>query len=204
MFLRRSLTFGRQYAANKKGRFFSLDKNSSKFRKWHRCNRKRNTSVLVAARESSTNSAFNSVKILGVGALLLNIFDDGRINNEKNLRNYVFADAPDAPKQVYGRNFLADAVDKAMPSVVHIVVSSGMSFARTGVGSGFVITEDGFVVTNNHVVTSGSQYAGRNNAYKVSFADGSTYEADLYARDPKSDICNFENQKCIQREISGN
>ena len=79
-----------------------------------------------------------------------------------------------------------------------------MSFARTGVGSGFVITEDGFIVTNNHVVTSGSQYAGRNNAYKVSFADGSTYEADLYARDPKSDICNFENQKCIQREISGN
>ena len=87
MLLRRSLTFGRQYAANKKGRFFSLDKNSSKFRKWHRCNLKRNTSVLVAARESSTNSAFNSVKILGVGALLLNIFDDGRINNEKNLRN---------------------------------------------------------------------------------------------------------------------
>ena len=67
-----------------------------------------------------------------------------------------------------------------------------MSFARTGVGSGFVITEDGFVVTNNHVVTSGSQYAGRNNAYKVSFADGSTYEADLYARDPKSDITDFE------------
>ena len=100
-----SMRHGRQYAANKKGRFFSLDKNSSKFRKWHRCNLKRNTSVLVAARESSTNSAFNSVKILGVGALLLNIFDDGRINNEKNLRNYVFADAPDAPKKCMEETF---------------------------------------------------------------------------------------------------
>ena len=88
---------------------------------------------------------------------------------------------------------------QSMPSVVHIVVSSGMSFARTGVGSGFVITEDGFIVTNNHVVTSGSQYAGRNNAYKVSFADGSTYEADLYARDPKSDIAiTWKIQKCLQ------
>ena len=180
MFIRRSITFGRRYATNKKRRFLSLDKNTSKFRNWHRCNLKRNTS-------SGTNSAFNSVKILGVGALLLNIFDDERISNEKNRRNCVFADTSDAPK-VYGRNFLADAVDEAMPSVVHIVVSSGMSLARTGVGSGFVITEDGFIVTNNHVVTSGSQYAGRNNAYKVSFADGSTYEADLYARDPKSDI----------------
>eukprot|EP00943_MAST-04B_sp_MAST-4B-sp1_P009303 g9303.t1 len=122
-------------------------------------------------------------------------------------------------KLEYSRNFLADAVDKAMPSVVHIVVSQAVSpFGRghtqTGVGSGFVITEDGFIVTNNHVITSGQRYAAKNNLYRmfsiynpkvyqltisntqhtilrsieVSFADGSTYEAKLYARDPKSDI----------------
>ena len=83
-----------------------------------------------------------------------------------------------------------------MPSVVHIVVSTNNSIfggrghqqQATGVGSGFVITEDGFIVTNNHVVTSGQRRAGKNNIYQVSFADGSTYEAKLYATDPKSDI----------------
>jgi hypothetical protein len=77
-------------------------------------------------------------------------------------------------KLEYSRNFLADAVDKAMPSVVHIVVSQavspfGRSHTQTGVGSGFVITEDGFIVTNNHVITSGQRYASKNNLYRMFF-----------------------------------
>ena len=98
-----------------------MDKNSSKFRKWHRCIQ-RNTSVLVAARESSTNSAFNSVKILGVGALLLNIFDDGRINNEKNLEIAAFSLMLPMPQnKCMEETFLADAVDKARCLVLSIL-----------------------------------------------------------------------------------
>ena len=82
------------------------------------------------------------------------------------------SEKPTLRKLEYSRNFLADAVDKAMPSVVHIVVSQatspfGRGHTQTGVGSGFVITEDGFVVTNNHVITSGQRYAAKNNLYRM-------------------------------------
>ena len=47
-------------------------------------------------------------------------------------------------------------------------------------GSGVVLTEDGYIITNNHVVEGGS-------AYEVMVA-GETYEADLVGTDPSSDV----------------
>ena len=48
-------------------------------------------------------------------------------------------------------------------------------------GSGFVISEDGFVVTNNHVVTDGG-------SIKVKFANGDEHQAELIGSDPKTDL----------------
>lgn len=48
-------------------------------------------------------------------------------------------------------------------------------------GSGFVISEDGFVVTNNHVVSDGD-------TIKVKFANGDEHEAKLIGSDPKTDL----------------
>ena len=48
-------------------------------------------------------------------------------------------------------------------------------------GSGFVISEDGFVVTNNHVVTDGG-------TIKVKFANGDEHEAKLIGSDSKTDL----------------
>ncbi|NNF79560.1 MAG: serine protease, partial [Rhizobiales bacterium] len=48
-------------------------------------------------------------------------------------------------------------------------------------GSGFVISEDGFVVTNNHVVTDGG-------AIQVKFANGDEHEAELIGSDAKTDL----------------
>ncbi len=50
-----------------------------------------------------------------------------------------------------------------------------------GAGSGFVITPDGYVLTNNHVI----QGAG---AIEVLFADGSTAPADVVGSDADTDI----------------
>ncbi|WP_296008703.1 S1C family serine protease [uncultured Adlercreutzia sp.] len=47
-------------------------------------------------------------------------------------------------------------------------------------GSGVVLTEDGYVITNNHVVEGGS-------AFDVMIA-GETYEAELVGTDPSSDV----------------
>jgi len=48
-------------------------------------------------------------------------------------------------------------------------------------GSGFVISADGFVVTNNHVIDGAD-------AIDVNFADGSSLSAELIGTDPKTDI----------------
>ncbi len=50
-----------------------------------------------------------------------------------------------------------------------------------GLGSGFVISPDGFIVTNDHVV-------GRATKITVSFPDGETYDAELVGTDEATDI----------------
>ncbi len=50
-----------------------------------------------------------------------------------------------------------------------------------GLGSGFVISPDGYIVTNDHV-------AGHATKITVSFPDGKTMDAELVGTDPASDI----------------
>jgi len=52
---------------------------------------------------------------------------------------------------------------------------------RYGGGSGIVITEDGFLLTNNHVVEDADKIT-------VRFKDGKHYDAELVGTDPESDI----------------
>lgn len=53
-------------------------------------------------------------------------------------------------------------------------------------GSGFIISADGYVVTNNHVI----QPDGRATleSVTVTLADGTEYEAEVVGRDPQSDL----------------
>lgn len=48
-------------------------------------------------------------------------------------------------------------------------------------GSGFIISTDGFVVTNNHVIENARDI-------RVSLADGRTVNAELKGTDPSTDI----------------
>jgi len=83
-----------------------------------------------------------------------------------------------------GQEAVVEAADKLLPSVVYIEVSYGQGafgFESTGIGSGFVYTPDGYIVTNNHVVEGARDI-------KVSLADGSTYPAQLVGRDPDTDL----------------
>ena len=69
-------------------------------------------------------------------------------------------------------------IAKARPSVVAISTVSGWS---TGTGSGVIMTEDGTIMTNAHVV-SGAQ------SITVRVMDGTEYEATLLGVDEKTDL----------------
>ena len=70
---------------------------------------------------------------------------------------------------------LAGIAKKVQPSVVTVHVTGA-------IGSGFVVSADGYVITNDHVVETGSDNMS------VSFSDGSVAKASLVGRDPESDI----------------
>lgn len=82
---------------------------------------------------------------------------------------------------------VSDIVKKAQNSVVEItteVVRTNQFMQQTSgeaAGSGVIISEDGYIVTNNHVVEGGSKFT-------VRLADGSSYDAQLIGRDPQMDL----------------
>ncbi|MGP3706033.1 S1C family serine protease [Gordonia paraffinivorans] len=72
---------------------------------------------------------------------------------------------------------------KVLPSVVSIEVASG---GALGSGSGVVLTKDGVIMTNNHVVSAGGNAPA--SKVLVSFSDGSFAQARVLGADPISDI----------------
>ena len=72
---------------------------------------------------------------------------------------------------------------KASPSVVTIAVNAS---SESGTGSGIVLTSDGYVLTNNHVVTLDGDTAG--GTITVTTADGRLYKAKIVGTDPLNDL----------------
>ena len=97
----------------------------------------------------------------------------------------------------------ADLAERVSPAVVNIQTSRtvkyqmprafeefffGAPFGRTprehkvpSLGTGFVISEDGFIVTNNHVIEDVD-------TIKVAFSNGDELDGEVIGRDPKTDI----------------
>lgn len=85
--------------------------------------------------------------------------------------------APQDPPAAANRapESLAGVAEKVLPSVVTVRVTGA-------IGSGFVVSADGYVITNDHVVE------GADDTLSVAFSDGSTERASVVGRDPESDI----------------
>ena len=83
---------------------------------------------------------------------------------------------------------ITGVVGQIAEAVVHIQVQKPVNDKRTrqtslmpASGSGFLISTDGFVVTNNHVIENASEI-------RVALADGRTVNAELKGTDPSTDI----------------
>lgn len=72
---------------------------------------------------------------------------------------------------------------RVLPSIVTVQVRSGDTgaFVAEGSGSGVVLTADGLLITNEHVIEDAGQV-------RVTFADGRTYEAIVVGADALSDL----------------
>ncbi|WP_043582530.1 Do family serine endopeptidase [Geminisphaera colitermitum] len=68
-------------------------------------------------------------------------------------------------RQLFGRNAPEDREEKQ----------------QTGIGSGVVVSSDGYILTNNHVIDGADEL-------KVAFADGREFTAKLIGTDPKTEV----------------
>ncbi len=83
---------------------------------------------------------------------------------------------------------LADVAAVAGQSVVSLTtetsVSQGFGFGEQqvmGAGSGVILSEDGTIITNNHVISGADKVT-------VTLSDGSEYEAEIVGGDPLTDV----------------
>ncbi len=80
-----------------------------------------------------------------------------------------------------------DAAKKVSPAVVSITTTAnvqdffGQVFQQEGGGTGFIITNDGLILTNKHVAEAGD-------TLKVLMSDGKSYDAKVAALDPTNDL----------------
>ncbi len=81
-------------------------------------------------------------------------------------------------KQASNPLSVPDVAAKVQPSVVMIK-------GATGEGSGVVLSEDGLILTNNHVVVGAGQGGG---GMSVKFNDGRTAKASVVGTDPATDL----------------
>jgi S1-C subfamily serine protease len=104
-------------------------------------------------------------------------------------------DLPGLEEKIEGKEFLLDEIDNAVsrvveevnPMVVNIRVLVqgenifGEEVQSEGMGSGVVYSQDGYIITNNHVASQAEEIS-------VTFYDGREYSAQLIGGDPNTDI----------------
>ncbi|XP_026572989.1 serine protease HTRA2, mitochondrial [Pseudonaja textilis] len=97
------------------------------------------------------------------------------------------ASPPGSPRSTY--NFIADVVEQTAPALVYIEILGRHPFSGREVpisnGSGFVVSADGLVVTNAHVVANRRRV-------RVRLASGELYDAVVRQVDQVADIATLK------------
>ena len=120
------------------------------------------------------------------GAALWSALDDDAAGNGSGTTSAPLqvANTSDGPADSAPAGSVEEVANKVLPSVVALDVSAG---GTAGSGSGVVLSEDGLILTNDHVVTLGGAADPETAEVTVSFADGTTTTADVVGTDPLTD-----------------
>ncbi|MFW5942033.1 MAG: S1C family serine protease [Chloroflexota bacterium] len=88
---------------------------------------------------------------------------------------------PQNARQAEQDTFLTELYNQLNPGVVNVQIFIDRGFGGQGAGSGFILDDQGHIVTNNHVVAGASEIT-------VIFYDGTEVEATIVGRDEDSDL----------------
>ena len=127
------------------------------------------------------------VALCGAAAYFGTVYANSRTMPEQ--QNVVVYQAPSGNAPVTGgaRLDAASVAGAASDSVVEITTESVQTgsyfnqYVATGAGSGVIISADGYIVTNDHVISGANSIA-------VRLHDGTTLDAALVATDAKTDL----------------
>lgn len=100
-------------------------------------------------------------------------------DSDRTTREAANAGTPDRDMLDSYSEAVVGAVEAVSPAVVHVGVRGGQ--VATGAGSGVVVSPDGLILTNNHVVDGAR-------AVRVTLADGRGFSARVLGRDPDTDM----------------
>ena len=114
---------------------------------------------------------------VGGGALGYSLAQDSGTSSS------VTVNAPSNPEGLSPRadGSIATIAEKVLPSVVSLEVSGS---GQAGSGSGFVVFQDGYILTNNHVIEA----AADNGSIEVVLQDGTRVTGDLIGRNADYDL----------------
>ena len=122
------------------------------------------------------------------------------INNVVGSSNteHIVIELPTVEKPVLEEEFYTDketglltpvgVAKTILPSQVQIKAFDKVPYAPTSTGSGIIVTSDGYIVTNAHVVDGATDLA-------VEFYDGTEAEAEIVGMDKKSDLAVIKVEK---------
>lgn len=130
------------------------------------------TALLVGALAGATTGA-GAAALLDGSSTATSLAESTTTNAPLQVTPQTAATAPSGSTEA--------AAAAVLPSVVKIYATSSTA---SGSGSGIVLTRDGEILTNNHVV----EIAASGGRLAVSFSDGTTATASIVGRDPLTDL----------------